>query len=101
MQRLRIRRVHFHDFMLEVHARIHTWKLDRTAALQTDPDYTFEGHLDLSPEGDAITQVASQLAREVTLLCFDEFQVTDVADALIMRKLFSVLLSHGVVVVPT
>jgi predicted ATPase len=49
----------------------------------------------------ALLQVAQQLAEEAHLLCFDEFQVTDIADALIMSKLFSVLWQRGTVVVAT
>lgn len=77
------RRVHFHAFMLEVHNRIHELR---------------KGGL----EGDPIPTVVQGIRDECVLLCFDEFQVNDVADALIMRRLFSMLMDdHGVVVVAT
>jgi protein AFG1 len=76
------RRVHFHEFMLDVHHRIFVYK---------------QKH----PRGDAIPIIAQQLAQEAQLLCFDEFQVTDVADAMILKRLFSLLLDWNVVVVAT
>ncbi|WP_197467804.1 cell division protein ZapE [Marinomonas gallaica] len=76
------RRVHFHEFMLDVHHRIFEYKQQH-------------------PRGDAIPIIAQQLAQEAQLLCLDEFQVTDIADAMILKRLFSLLLDCNVVVVAT
>ena len=89
------KRVHFHAFMLDVHARIHAWK---QASIAT---HGRSRHLDLRPERDAIVQVAKMIASEAWLLCFDEFQVTDVADAMIMSRLFNTLFAEGCVLVTT
>jgi len=75
------RRVHFHEFMLETHGRLR-------AARERE-------------QGDPIEPVAEQIAAEARLLCFDEMQVTNPADAMILSRLFAKLLDEGVKVVTT
>jgi cell division protein ZapE len=79
----RKQRVHFHRFIQNVHSRIHAWK-------QAHPDTS-----------DPIPPLADQIAADSALLCFDEFQVNDIADAMILGRLFNALFERGVVVVTT
>jgi cell division protein ZapE len=83
----RKRRVHFHGFMADVHARIHAWRLRKREGLEKGDD--------------PIAPVAAQISSEAWLLCFDEFSVTDIADAMILGRLFQALFAAGVVVVVT
>ena len=104
----RKRRVHFHDFMSEVHERVHAWKHEEIDYQTNQQGRKYrrgaregDGKLDLRPEADALLHVSKAIAAEAWLLCFDEFQVTDVADALIMSKLFGTMWGCGTVVVAT
>jgi cell division protein ZapE len=78
------RRAHFHEFMRDAHAAIHRWRRKRDAG-----------------DADPIPPLARSIAREAGLLCFDELQVTDIADAMILGRLFEALFREGVVTVIT
>jgi cell division protein ZapE len=73
------RRVHFHRFMQEIHGRLR----------------------ELQGREDPMNEVAAAVAAEARLLCLDEFQVTDIGDAMLMRKLLEGLIAQGVAVVTT
>ncbi|MCL5823594.1 cell division protein ZapE [Neisseria meningitidis] len=75
----RKRRVHFHAFMAEIHQRLKT----------------------LKSESNPLKSVAAEIAKETRVLCFDEFHVSDIADAMILGRLLENLLNEGVVLVAT
>jgi predicted ATPase len=75
-------KVHFHKFMLQVHQHMHQQRK-------------------LRPNGDLITPVVHEILKQGRLLCLDEFQVTDVADALILQRLFEGLWSQGCILIAT
>jgi cell division protein ZapE len=82
------RRVHFHEFMLEVQARLHRRREELAAK-------------GAPPESDTIVPIAREIAAEARLLCFDEFQVTNIADAMILGRLFETLFEEGITVIAT
>lgn len=89
------RRVHFHAFLIDVHARINAWrKLDQKTRRASPYHKRADGD-------DPIAPVARQLVSEAYLLCFDEFQVTDIGDASILGRLFDAMWAEGVVIVAT
>src|SRR3974377_238533 len=83
----RKRRVHFHEFMADVHERIYTYRQDIKSGALSDQD--------------PIQRAAAAIAEETWLLSFDEFHVTDIADAMILGRLFTRLFEQGGIVAAT
>ena len=77
------KRVHFHEFMLDVHDRMHRWRVE-DGALQ-----------------NPLPRIAREIAASTWLLCFDEVLVENIADAMILGRLFEALFEEGVVIVAT
>lgn len=77
------RRIHFHEFMMDVHMRLHVAR-------------SRSGY-----GGDPLVRIGREVADESRVLCFDEFQVTDIADAMILKRLFGAIWGSGGVMVAT
>jgi protein AFG1 len=77
------RRIHFHEFMMDIHMRLHHARSQASYA------------------GDPLLQIGREVRNESRVLCFDEFQVTDIADALILKRLFGAIWDCGGVMVST
>lgn len=77
------RRIHFHEFMMDIHARLH------------------RAHSAAGYAGDPLVKIGREVAAESRLLCFDEFQITDIADGAILKRLFGSIWQSGGLMVST
>lgn len=77
------RRIHFHEFMMDIHTRLHRARSQSSFA------------------GDPLVQIGREVRNESRVLCFDEFQVTDIADAMILKRLFGAIWASGGLMVAT
>jgi len=90
---IKCRRVHYHDFMQDVHKRMHEVK-----KLAPPRDVS---RWDTYQPFDPVPPVGDSIAEESWIICLDEFQVTDIADAMILKQLFAYLFDKGIILVAT
>lgn len=98
------KRIHFHDFMLEVHRRIHQHKqllLESKSKMSLFKNFFSQDKSATTIEADPIKYVAQEISKEARVLCFDEFQVTDICDAMILNKLFHELWERNTMLIAT
>ena len=109
----RARRVHFHAFMAETHARLHALS-DATTRVRFAPDGAFfnleteknaakrkESHSTRDPSSDPLALVAARIVSESPLVCFDEVELSDIADALVFKRVFEKVFDLGGALVAT
>lgn len=89
------RRVHFHEFMSETHDTLARWRHADEKNRKRHPAY------DKKTADDPVPYVARDFAEAAQVICFDEFQVTDIADAMVLGRLFELMFAQGVVMVAT
>eukprot|EP00930_Biecheleria_cincta_P068943 TRINITY_DN56762_c0_g1_i1.p1 TRINITY_DN56762_c0_g1~~TRINITY_DN56762_c0_g1_i1.p1 ORF type:complete len:638 (+),score=149.05 TRINITY_DN56762_c0_g1_i1:46-1914(+) len=112
------KRIHFHEWMIDVHDRLHRLQ-KQNAMVQEKANAVWTAEAALAQQkalkemkgadstqqtagaDDLVAQVASEMLSEAWLLCFDEFQVTHISDAIIMKRLFSILWEKGCIVIAT
>ena len=94
-------RIHYSDFMIGIHHKLFELKNKDGPSDDRDSNYALFSHKSKASNVDVWDTLAENIAKDNILICLDEFQITDVADAMIMLSLFSVLFQKGVIIVMT
>jgi len=88
----RILRVHFHDLLSSVHAALHAFRLARRKLRRHDTTIRLDSEQNVSP----VQALVRRAARNIDVLCIDEFQVSDVADAMLLKDLIGAAMDAGI-----